>query len=104
MFYLYICTGLLSHSFLESHTALVAEGAVCRVVTMMISVSIPERKNVLLIVADDLRTLLGCYGDPTVRSPNIDRLASRGKVFLHAYAQVSRCSFDAALGRTPQTL
>ncbi|XP_075899537.1 iduronate 2-sulfatase [Nelusetta ayraudi] len=51
-----------------------------------------ERKNVLLMVADDLRTSLGCYDDPTVRSPNIDQLASKGKVFLHAYAQQAVCA------------
>ena len=32
--------------------------------------------NVLLICVDDLKPLLGCYGDRTVRSPNIDRFAA----------------------------
>lgn len=40
-------------------------------------------------MADDLRTSLGCYGDPVAKSPNIDQLASRGQVFLNAFAQVS---------------
>lgn len=48
-----------------------------------------ERKNVLLIIADDLRTSLGCYKDSLVKSPNIDQLASKSHVFLNAYAQVS---------------
>lgn len=53
-----------------------------------------ERKNVLLIIADDLRTSLGCYKDPLVKSPNIDQLASKSHVFFNAYAQVSlRCVF-----------
>ncbi|MED6243714.1 hypothetical protein ATANTOWER_025548 [Ataeniobius toweri] len=46
-----------------------------------------ERMNVLFIMADDLRTSLGCYGDTLVKSPNIDQLASRSQVFLNAYAQ-----------------
>ncbi|XP_026214413.1 iduronate 2-sulfatase-like [Anabas testudineus] len=51
-----------------------------------------EMKNVLFIVADDLRTSLGCYGDPVVKSPNIDHLASKSQVFLNAYAQQAVCA------------
>ena len=40
--------------------------------------------NVVLIVADDLRTELGLYGSPA-RTPNIDALASRGVAFSRAY-------------------
>ncbi len=34
--------------------------------------------NVLFIVIDDLKPLLGCYGTPWIKSPNMDRLASHG--------------------------
>lgn len=51
-----------------------------------------ERPNVLLICVDDLKPLLGCYGDATVRSPNIDRLAARGVTFDHAYCNQAVCS------------
>lgn len=44
--------------------------------------------NVLFIVVDDLRPVLGCYGDKLVKSPNIDQLASQSIVFSNAYAQV----------------
>ncbi|KAF3837969.1 hypothetical protein F7725_009737 [Dissostichus mawsoni] len=50
------------------------------------------RRNVLFIIADDLRTSLGCYGDSLVKSPNIDQLASKSQVFLNAYAQQSVCA------------
>uniref|UniRef100_UPI0037E812BD iduronate 2-sulfatase n=1 Tax=Semicossyphus pulcher TaxID=241346 RepID=UPI0037E812BD len=50
------------------------------------------RRNVLFIMADDLRTSLGCYGDSMVKSPNIDQLASKSQVFLNAYTQQAVCA------------
>ncbi|MFZ4582504.1 MAG: alginate lyase family protein [Paludibacter sp.] len=44
-------------------------------------------KNILFIAVDDLKPILGCYGDKTIKTPNIDRLASRGTVFLTNYCQ-----------------
>jgi N-sulfoglucosamine sulfohydrolase len=49
-------------------------------------------KNVVLIVADDLGMQVGCYGDPVMKSPNIDGLSRRGTRFTRAYATVSSCS------------
>ena len=52
----------------------------------------PERLNVLLIVADDLRDSLGCYGNPVVKTPHLDALAGRGLRFDRAYAQYPVCN------------
>ena len=54
--------------------------------------SVAEKPNVLFIVVDDLKPLLGCYGSSWIKSPNIDRLAARGTVFTSAYCQVSFCA------------
>ncbi|MBI5385357.1 MAG: sulfatase-like hydrolase/transferase [Verrucomicrobia bacterium] len=50
------------------------------------------KPNVLLICVDDLKPVLGCYGDARVKSPNIDRLAARGVLFERAFANQAVCA------------
>jgi len=52
----------------------------------------PTRKpNILFIAVDDLKPLLGCYGNTLVKSPNIDRLAKMATVFNKNYCQQAIC-------------
>ncbi len=51
-----------------------------------------ERPNVLLLLVDDLKPTLGCYGDRLARTPNIDRLAQRGVRFERAYCNQAVCA------------
>ncbi|MFR9595906.1 MAG: sulfatase-like hydrolase/transferase, partial [Rikenellaceae bacterium] len=45
-----------------------------------------EHPNIILFVADDHgRDALGCYGNPVVSTPNLDRLAAEGVRFENAY-------------------
>ena len=46
-----------------------------------------QKKNVLFIAVDDLKPVLGCYGDKMIKTPNIDELAKRGTVFTNAHCQ-----------------
>lgn len=50
-----------------------------------------RRPNVLLICVDDLRPELACYGVDYIHSPNIDALASRGRIFRSHYVQAPTC-------------
>ena len=51
-----------------------------------------KKKNVLIIVADDLNCAISPYGDPNAITPNLDRLAKRGTTFLNAYCQQAVCN------------
>ena len=52
-----------------------------------------DRPNVLLIQADQLSPLaLGCYGNPTVQTPNIDALADNGVLFESNYCNCPICA------------
>ncbi|KAK2149046.1 hypothetical protein LSH36_471g06066 [Paralvinella palmiformis] len=59
-----------------------------------------SRKNVLLIISDDLRPQLECFQGPDyptpstpqrMYTPNLDRLAERSLVLKRAYAQIGSC-------------
>jgi len=49
--------------------------------------AVPERPNVVLILAEDLGAyMLGCYGNGEVHTPNIDRLAQTGVRFHNSFS------------------
>lgn len=51
-----------------------------------------EVRNILFVMCDQLRwDYLSCAGHPTLKTPNIDRLASRGVQFTRAYCQSPVC-------------
>jgi iduronate 2-sulfatase len=75
--------------------------------SLLAAAATSSRPNVLFIAVDDLRTSLGCYGDPVAITPHLDQLASRGAIFSRAYCQVAVCNPSRAsvmTGRRPDTI
>ena len=46
-----------------------------------------KKYNILFIASDDLNSDMHCYGDPFVKTPNLDRLVKIGVRFDRAYNQ-----------------
>ena len=52
-----------------------------------------SRPNIVLIVSDDHGCeATGCYGNPVVKTPNIDALAGEGVRFTNAFCTTASCS------------
>jgi N-sulfoglucosamine sulfohydrolase len=49
-------------------------------------------KNIVLFVADDHGRDAGCYGNPVIQTPNLDRLAAEGLRFDYAFCTTASCS------------
>jgi arylsulfatase A len=55
--------------------------------------SAADKPNIVLIFADDLGYGdVGCYGATKVKTPNIDKLASQGRMFTDAHAASAVCT------------
>ena len=51
-----------------------------------------QRPNILWITTEDMSPRLGCYGDATVPTPNIDRFAKDGIRYTRAFGVYGTCS------------
>ncbi|MFT5469061.1 MAG: arylsulfatase A-like enzyme [Verrucomicrobiales bacterium] len=51
-----------------------------------------DKPNILWLSAEDISAHLGCYGDPHAITPNLDKLASEGRRFTHAFTAAGVCA------------
>ena len=67
--------------------------AVLLVVSMSCFANADQPPNIVLFIADDVSAEdIGCYGHPSIKTPNIDKLAAQGMRFENAYLTTSSCS------------
>jgi arylsulfatase A-like enzyme len=52
----------------------------------------PGRPNIIWIVAEDMSDHWSCYGEKTIVTPHIDKLAQEGVLFEHAFVTAPVCS------------
>ncbi len=51
-----------------------------------------KRPNIVWIVVEDMSPHFGCYGETTIQTPNVDRLAAEGTKFESAFVTAPVCS------------
>jgi len=51
-----------------------------------------KRPNIVWIVSEDNAPFLGCYGYPDAKTPNLDKMASAGILYLNAFANAPVCA------------
>ena len=52
-----------------------------------------DRPNLVIIFCDDLGYGdLACYGSPTIKTPNLDRMATEGQKWTNFYVAASVCT------------
>jgi arylsulfatase A-like enzyme len=51
-----------------------------------------RRPNILYVIMEDCGPSYGCYGEPEVRTPHVDRLAAQGVRYANAFCTAPVCS------------
>lgn len=53
---------------------------------------IPYKPNIIWIIVEDMSGHWSCYGETTIRTPNIDKMADEGELFENAFVTSPICS------------
>ena len=65
--------------------------------TLLLCLFVHAQPNVLFVVSEDNSDHLGCYGDKSVHTPALDKLAAEGVRYTRAYVPYSVCSPSRAI-------
>ena len=65
--------------------------ALCSLVPAVSGAADP-RPNILWFIVDDMSANLSCYGEKTIQTPHLDRLAREGTQFNRAFTTAPVCS------------
>jgi N-sulfoglucosamine sulfohydrolase len=72
------------------------KSSVCLLLSLLaltaVAAAAPAPRNVVLFIADDMGQDAGCYGNPDVKTPALDQLASEGTRYRHAFCTTASCS------------
>jgi len=52
----------------------------------------PEARSVMVVIGDDHSPVAGCFGNPVISTPHLDRLAREGVRFTQAFCTTASCS------------
>ncbi|MCP4262108.1 MAG: sulfatase, partial [Planctomycetes bacterium] len=92
--------------FLKNSSMFAGSALFCGLANGQSSIRRDKRPDVLFIAIEDIAAIMGCYGHPLVKTPNIDKLARSGILFERAYCQVAVCNPSRAsvsTGLRPET-
>jgi arylsulfatase A-like enzyme len=73
------------------HKILPMKIALC-LISLCLALAAADRPNILWITSEDNGPHLGCYGDSFATTPNLDSLAARGVIYLHAWSTAPVCA------------
>ena len=86
-------TGYLDFSFVKIFFSSIVISAIVLSCDARVKNILAKKPNILLISIDDLNDWVGVMGGhPQLKTPNIDKLASKGMLFTNAHCQAPVCN------------
>ena len=59
---------------------------------LAVAAATAAQRNIVVFITDDQSPTMGCYGDTSAITPNMDKLAAEGTLFTDAFCTTASCS------------